>query len=249
MRMKNVARRLGSAAFFGVVSAMILSQAHAQSVQLPFTLSGPGVSAAGTLSGSYETLSGFADTVFVVTGASGSYADSMDGIAGTITGVLPSKTYTSIPTNANHDSVDATGTPFPPASYDNILYPNGNSPVVCDPVFYPYHGGPLDIYGLMLTMDLQAGGSGLVNVWSNGDLNDPSNPIGLDFGVSDGTLSTVNGSLLFTAENYLGNTNSYPTYSPSGIRFAAVPEPSALIVLCTGMAALPLLHLRRKKQV
>ncbi len=246
--MNKVASRLGSVAFCGVVAAMALGQTHAQAGDLSFSISGPDVSAKGTLSGNFVTLSGFADSVFVVTGANGSYSDTQDGLAGTITGVLPSKTYTSIPSNGNHDSVNATGVPFPPASYDNILYPHNNSPVVCDPMFYPYHGGMLDIYGLMFTLNLQGGGNGLVNLWSNGNLNDPSNPIGLDYGVSDGTLTTVNGNPFFTVENYLGNTNSYPTYTASGIGFTAVPEPSALIALGSGLAAWPLLRLRRKKR-
>ena len=62
----------------------------------PFSISGGGISSAGTLSGTYETLSGFADTVFVVTGASGSFADLGDGLSGAITGV-PGQTLTSIP--------------------------------------------------------------------------------------------------------------------------------------------------------
>jgi len=245
--MNHFASKLCSIAFCGVAATMMIGQAHAQSVNIPFSISGSGVTATGTLSGNFVTLSGFADTVFTVTGASGSYSDSMDGISGTITGVLPGKTYTSIPSNSNHDSINATGTPFPPASYDNIIYPNGDSPVVCNPIFYPFHGGELDIYGLMFTVGLQGGGSGLVNVWSNGYLNDPTNPIGLDYGVADGTLSTVNGSPQFTAENYLGNSNNYPVYSASGIGFSSVPEPSALIVLGMGIAALPILRLRRKK--
>lgn len=245
--MNNFTRSLCSIAFCGVASTLMIGPAHAKSVNLPFSISGGGVSASGTLTGDYVTLTGFSDTVFAVTGASGSYSDSTDGLSGTITGVLPGKTYTDIPSTSNHDSINSTGVPFPPSSYDNILYPNGNSPVVCNPVFYPFHGGQLDIFGLMLTLDLP-GGPGLANIWSNGDLNDPSNPIGLDYGVSDGTLTTPGGTPLYTVSAYLGNSNNYPTYSPSGIRFAAVPEPSALLVLCTGIAALPVLRLRRKKR-
>lgn len=246
--MNNLAKKLCGVAFFGALSTMTIGQAHALPGSMLFSISGPVVSANGTLTGNFVTLPGFADQVFIVTGAGGSYTDSGDGISGTITGILPSKAYTSIPSNGNHDSVDAVGTPFPPASYDNIIYPHGDSPVVCDPVFYPFHGGQLDIYGLMLTLNLTGGGTGLANIWSNGDLNDPSNPIGLDYGVSDGTLTSPNGAPFFTALSYLGNTNSYPSYSPSGIGFAAVPEPSALTVLGAGMGALSILKLRRKKQ-
>ena len=246
--MINFARRGCSVAVFGIVSTMMIGQAHAGPVDLPFSISAPGVSATGSLSGNYVVLSGFGDTVFAVTGASGSYSDLTDGISGTITGVLPGLTFTSIPSNANHDSVNATGAAFSPASYDNIVYPNGDSPVVCDPVFYPYHGGQLDIYGLMLTLNLQGGGSGLVNVWSNGYLNDPSNPIGLDYGVSDGTLTYPGGAPLFTGFAYLGNTNNYPAYTSAGVRFTTVPEPSALVMLGAAVTALPILHLLQKRR-
>ncbi len=245
--MKKFARMFCSIACSGIVAIMMSSQAHAQTVSLPFSISGPVVSATGKLVGKYVKLSGFADTVFEVTGASGSYSDTGDGISGKISGVLAGKTYTSIPNNKNHDSIDATGVPFPPASYDNVLYPHGDSPVVCDPTFYPYHGGQLDIYGLMFTLNLSGGGSGLVNVWSNGNLNDPSNPIGLDYGVSDGTLDNSGSSPLYIVKNYLGDTNSYPDYTASGIVFTAVPEPSAFLALVAGIAALPILRLRRKE--
>ena len=247
--MMNPTTKLCGIAAVGVLSLLMIDPARAQS-SLPFSISGPGVSASGTLTGNYVTLTGFTDTVFEVTGASGIFSDT-NGISGAITGVLPGKTYTAIPDVAthNHDSIDATGVPFPPASYDNILYPNGNSPVVCDPMFYPYSGGQLDIFGLMLKVDLQQGGSGLVNVWSNGNLNDPMNPIGLDYGLSDGPLGMSNGNPLFMVQNYLGDTGSYPTtYTASGIQFAATPEPSALVALSTGIATLPLLTLRRRKQ-
>jgi hypothetical protein len=49
--MNNVARSLCSAAVFGVVSTLMIGQAHAQSVGRPFSISGPGVSATGTLLG------------------------------------------------------------------------------------------------------------------------------------------------------------------------------------------------------
>ncbi len=244
--MIKVQGKLHSIAFFGLMGTVLSGQAHALPSIIPFSISGPGISANGSLTGDFVTLSGFGDTVFVVTGASGTYSDSTDGISGTISGILPSKTYTSVPKNSNHDSVDAVGTPFPPASYDNIIYPNGDSPVVCDPAFYPFFGGQLDIYGLMLTLDLQGGGQGLVNVWSNGNLNDPSNPIGVDYGVSDGTQSNVNGNPFFTAENYVGDTGSYPNYSPSGVKFSTVPEPSSLLFIGSGLVSLPLLRLRGK---
>ena len=162
--------------------------------------------------------------------------------------MLTGQTFTSIPSNGYHDGINAAGLQPEPASYDNIVYPNGDSPVVCDPIFYPYHGGQLDIYGLMFTVNLNAGGTGLVNVWSN-FLNDPANLIGLDYGVSDGTLGSSNGNPLFTVENYVGNTNSYPAYSPSGVVFSTVPEPSALLLVGAGIATLPILRMRQRKRV
>lgn len=267
MMMKHFMRRLSHVALSGAMSTIIIGLAHASPSSIPFTISGKVVNASGTLTGDFKTLSGFSDTVFAVTGASGFYTDSADGIAGVITGVLPGIFYTSIPNTGNHDSIYTTGVaPFPGTSFDNIVYPHGNSDVEC----YGYVGGQLDIFGLMFTLNLnnsgkapgQAGGIGLVNLWSNGVLNDPTNNIGLDYGVSDGLLlqesssAPANGQVYY-ALNYIGNTNNYPNnidgtglYTPSGVWFSTpnVPEPSALMMLGSGITTLSILGLRRKKR-
>jgi hypothetical protein len=235
----------------GVVAALALaatvsgvSAAKADDVQ--FNISGAGVTASGTLYGSYVTVFGFSDPLFEATGATGYFTDSTSGVHGTINGVYPGSAYTSVPSNGNHDSINAVGVPFPPASYDNIIYVKGNSPVVCDPTFYPYHGGFMDIYGVMLTVDTGAG-TGLVNVWSNGNLNDPSNPIGPDYGLSDGMLTMIGTTPTFNVLNYIGNGNNYPAYSGSGLQFSAhTPEPSAAAVFTIGLLTLPAIRLRKR---
>lgn len=239
--MNNVSVRRCGAAACTVALAMVLGQSHAMAADIDFQLSGSGISATGMLSGNYVSLSGFSGDVFEVTGATGTFSDTTDGLSGTFSGVEPGMTYTSVPSNGNHDSINAPGQP---ASFDNILYPGGNSPVVCDPIFYPFHGGLLDIYGLMLTTNLTGAGQGLVNIWSNGNL--PG--LGLDWGVSDGLLTTSGGSPFYQIENYVGNSQ-LPAYAGSGVSVTAdVPEPSALGMLGAIAASVPLLRMRRKKR-
>ena len=244
--MTKLSSRLWSLALAGICGLVMAVSTAAKADDAQFSISGAGITASGTLYGSYVTVFGFSDPLFEVTGATGYFNDTTSGLTGAINGVLPGSIYTTVPSNGNHDSIDASGVPFPPSSYDNIIYVKGNSPVVCDPTFYPYHGGFMDIYGLMLTFDAGGGNTGLVNVWSNGNLNDPSNPIGVDYGVSDGLLSVVSSHPFYTVLNYVGDGNNYPSYRGSGVNVSVhTPEPSAAAVFAIGALMLPLVGRRK----
>src|ERR1700733_4807110 len=143
----------------------------AKAEQFFFSFSGGGLSASGVLTVSPATVVGVPGAE-QVTGISGTFSDSNLGVSNVaITGLQA----TSLPSGINADGTfvppgsDADGFGF---SYDNLLYPGGNSPAVCPPpVFpdpeppYPFGGGLLDIYGLLFN----AGGYS-VDVWSNGVL-------------------------------------------------------------------------------
>ena len=64
----------------------------------------------------------------------------------------------------------------PGFSYDDLFYPAGSPRSASD---YPFHGGVLDIYGVVFTI---AGGDA-VNVWSNGDMG---SGVTYGVGVTDG---------------------------------------------------------------
>jgi hypothetical protein len=100
-------------------------------------------------------------------------------------------------------------------SYDNLYYPDGSPQSASD---YPFHGGFLDIYGLMFNID----GGRVVNFWSNGDFSG-NGPI--DYGVAVATSDT--------ALDYVGGV-------------AVVPEPSSYALMLAGLGVLGFAANRRK---
>jgi PEP-CTERM motif-containing protein len=92
-------------------------------------------------------------------------------------------------------------------TYDNLFYPGGSPPTASD---YPLHGGFLDIYGLLFDI----GDGRVVDFWSNGDLSGTGTG-DIDYGVAVATHDT---SL---------------DYVSGGV--SAIPEPSALVVLSSGL--------------
>lgn len=109
---------------------------------------------------------------YIVTGATGTFNDANIGLATTITGVVPSNPSDPEPTNLMAPAsfgfytvtggVPGPGGVAPGFSYDNLFYPGGSPATATD---YTFHGGFLDIYGLVFTT---ADGKA-VNFWSNGD--------------------------------------------------------------------------------
>lgn len=140
---------------------------------------------------------------YVVTGISGTFSDANIGLLDTsITAIVPSNPSNPEPTNlqAPHsfgfftvlNGVTSPGGTAPGLSYDNLYYPGGSPQTSSD---YPFHGGVLDIYGLVF----QTASGKSVNLWSNGDSGG-----GVDYGVAvtDGTsvLDYVGGGVTVVPE-------------------------------------------------
>jgi hypothetical protein len=162
-----------------------------------------------------------------ITGVSGVFSDSADGIVNAAIGGL-------IPISPSNER-DPVFDPLPPSSlsfvdyapssggyfsYDNLLFLAG-SPIDCGT--FPFAGTFLDDFGTAFTV---AGGY-LVNLWGDGDLHGPgTTAYGIDV-VSDGTLLSS---------------------SFDGLSGSAVPEPSTWAMMLLALGGLGW-RLRRQRVV
>src|SRR5579875_1310757 len=96
---------------------------------------------------------------YIVTGITGTFSDANIGVNSSITGIVLSNPANPDPTNhlAPHsfgfypvlDGVPGPGGSAPGLSYDDLFYPAGSPQTATD---YPFHGGVLDIYGIVFTL-------------------------------------------------------------------------------------------------
>ena len=211
-----------------LLAASLTGQASASTIN--FSFAGPGVSGAIELTYGAATDAKYAQA-FEVTGISGSFSDSNNGlniVNAPIGPLVPIRHDTPEPTNllAPDDfsrfpvaaGLPAQNNGF--LTYDNLYYPGGSPQTASD---YPVHGGFLDIYGLMF----EIGGGRVVDLWSNGDFSmTGGGPIDYGVGVAthDMALDYVSGGVTIT------------------------PEPGAFGLLGTGLLAILLWRRRASRQ-
>lgn len=152
-----------------------------------------------------------------ITGASGRF----NGIA--ITGVQPTNSGTPPPLpGGGYETLPNSFSWFVSSagqnSYDNLFYYPVGSPLVCPPVGptpYTFHGGFLDIFGVMFSL----ADGGALGLWSDGVM-----PGGLTFGIS-----------VYTAA--AGGGYDLDSFQFAGA-FAAVPEPGFIWLFGAGLVGL-----------
>lgn len=162
---------------------------------------------------------------YTVNNISGTFTDTSstannNSFSGAITGLNYAPSPTTDPNDTYFNAPAFTSSGF---SYDNLFWPNGDSPAVCvnAPVFF---GGDFDIYGLSFNVD----GGYTIDLWSNGpDLGGYQ----LNGSSSSGPFITPNMDGLAYAVNF----SAVPT-----------PEPGSLALLGSSLAGFATL-LRRKR--
>jgi len=200
-----------AAAMAGLVAAA--GSAEATTTTLNFTA--PGVSGSveltyGTLTDAKYPSGTHPETAYEITGISGTFSDSNNGLAivnAPIVGLFTlTKTGPADPANLGAPADMSTIVvsdpsnllPFGPSvSYDNLYWPGGAPITAWVAAEWPFFGGPLDVYGVMFKVNVGTTDVPViddVDLWFNGIgapvgtmgygvavLADPETPVVLDY--------------------------------------------------------------------
>lgn len=209
---------------FGYAVLTVLAIASlARAGTLTFSFSGGGITSSGTLT--FVSVSDSTSGVSTpgtneITGITGTFADSNDGISGLITGLYTPLSYITPLTATTTNPVAYTSAGL---SYDDLFFPSGNSPADCPG--YPFSGGDFDILGVAFNVT----GGYVGEIFSDGNFPGYAPPV---YAAADANATTI-----------LDNPNPNGTLpEPTGVvgtfNAPGVPEPGTLLLLAGGLAAL-----------
>ena len=192
-----------------------------------FSFSGGGITSSGTMTivQAPDNTSGVSTpNTFEITGITGTFTDTNDGVSGSITGLYTPISYVN--------ALTATSAAFTGAglSYDDLFFAGADSPIDCPG--YPFGGGYFDVYGV--AFNLSDGDVG--EFFSNGVL--PGNPDAL-YAAADASSTAI-----------LDEPNAGSTTEPNGVlgSFTATPEPDTLLMLPGGFAVIAMIGFFRRSR-
>jgi hypothetical protein len=219
---------------FGYAVLTVLAIASlARAGTLTFSFSGGGITSSGTLTivPVSDSTSGVSTPgTYEITGITGTFADSNDGISGVITGLYTPLSYVTplAATSANPVAFTTAG-----LSYDDLFFPAGNSPADCPG--YPFSGGDFDILGVAFNVT----GGYVGELFSDGNFPGYTGPV---YAAADANSITE-----------LDNPNPDGTLpEPTGVvgtfSATAVPEPSTLLLLAGALGAMAIRFASRRNR-
>ena len=216
---------------FGYAVLTVLAIASlARAGTLTFSFSGGGITSSGTLTfvPVADSTSGVSTPgTYEITGITGTFTDSNDGISGAITGLYTPLSYITPLTETSTIPVGFTTAGL---SYDDLFFSGGNSPADCPG--YPFSGGDFDILGVAFNV---AGGY-VGELFSNGDFPGYSGPV---YAAADASATAI-----LDTPNASGANQQEPV-GVVGAFSAPAPEPGTLLFLAGGLGALAIRFARR----
>jgi hypothetical protein len=184
-----------------------------------FSFNGGGITSSGTMTviAAANNTSGVATPgTYEITGITGKFADTNDGISGTITGL-----YTPISYITGVTATVATPVAFTAAglSYDDLFFAGAHSPDDCPGS--PFGGGYFDVYGVAFNIS----GGYVGEFFSNG--------------IQPGHVGPLEAAADTNANTILDEPNAGVDSLPQGVlgSFTVTPEPNTLLLLVCGLLA------------
>jgi PEP-CTERM motif len=215
---------------FGYSVLSVLAMASlARAGTVTFSFDGGGITSSGTLtfvSAPDDTSGVSTPGTYEITGITGTFADSNDGISGAITGLYTPISYVT-------PLVTPVALTTAGLSYDDLFFPSGNSPADCPG--YPFSGGDFDILGVAFNV---AGGY-VGEFFSDGNFPGYTAPV---YAAAD-----ANSTMELDNPNPDG-TLPEPTGVVGTFDMAPVPEPGSLLLVAGGLGALATRYARRARK-
>ncbi len=210
--------------------SVVMTSAVVSADTFTFSFTGGAITSSGTITATEvdsNTSGATANGTFEVTGISGMFKDTSDGISGNISGLVAPISYVTPATSTNSKPVSFTSNGL---SYDDLFFPLGNSPNDCPG--YPFSGGDFDSLGVAFTIAGNDGKAYIGEFFSNGVIPN----VGLLSAAVDGSSTQV-----------LNDPNQGSETLPQGVIgsfTATAPEPSAGLLVGAGLLAAAVLRRR-----